>query len=173
MKENELEICCRLQDELPIIYPNSPLWLNSIGWVDWKIEKEFIKMVDTKNYSMRAKLLESNDWNKISPRIEDVKTLRTLHGLIGIGTESGELQDILKKYIFYGKPIDEVNLKEELGDLLWYMNLLLCQYNWTIEEVMEANIAKLEYRYKDKQFKETQALGVDLEGERKILEGKI
>lgn len=39
------------------------------------------------------------------------------HMVLGMGTEVGELQDVYKKKLAYNKPIDEVNEKEEIGDL--------------------------------------------------------
>jgi NTP pyrophosphatase (non-canonical NTP hydrolase) len=38
----------------------------------------------------------------------------------GIGTELFELQDIFKRYYAYGKEIDLIHVKEELGDVYWY-----------------------------------------------------
>lgn len=38
----------------------------------------------------------------------------------GIGTELFELQDIFKRYYAYGKEIDLIHVKEELGDTYWY-----------------------------------------------------
>lgn len=38
----------------------------------------------------------------------------------GIGTELFELQDIFKRYYAYGKEIDLIHVKEELGDIYWY-----------------------------------------------------
>ena len=46
---------------------------------------------------------------------------RILHGAIGMMTEAGEILDIFKKHIFYGKPVDVVHLKEEIGDFFWYL----------------------------------------------------
>ena len=42
------------------------------------------------------------------------------HMEMGICTEKGELVDIYKKFFAYGKEMDLVHLKEELGDLCWY-----------------------------------------------------
>lgn len=46
--------------------------------------------------------------------------LNLRHASLGIRTELGELLDIFKKNLFYNKPIDMINFKEELGDLCWY-----------------------------------------------------
>lgn len=97
---------------------------------------------------------------------------RTQHGIDGIVTEAGELLDNSKKAKYYGKPFDKVNLKEELGDLLWYIGLICDEENFTIEELQELNIAKLKKRYPDK-FEKDKALNRNLEGERKVLEQGI
>jgi NTP pyrophosphatase (non-canonical NTP hydrolase) len=121
-------------------------------------------------YIQRATALEANDYCTIETRL--FTKMRLMHALIGINTENGELQDQFKKHIFYGKPLDQINLKEELGDLMWYVALACDELNFTLEDVMETNIRKLELRYAGKKFTETQALGRDLDKERKILEGE-
>lgn len=42
------------------------------------------------------------------------------HMEMGICTEKGELVDIYKKFFAYGKELDLVHLKEELGDICFY-----------------------------------------------------
>lgn len=96
--------------------------------------------------------------------------IRILHAIIGISTESGELNDALKKALFYGRPMDKVNLIEEAGDLLWYTAVLLNECDVSFEEVMERNIAKLRTRFPDK-FDPERARNRDLDAERKVLEG--
>jgi NTP pyrophosphatase (non-canonical NTP hydrolase) len=44
-----------------------------------------------------------------------------LHMKLGIITELGEVLDIFKKNLAYGKPIDYINLGEELADICWYL----------------------------------------------------
>ncbi len=43
-----------------------------------------------------------------------------LHMKLGIFTEVGEILDIFKKWLAYGKEIDYVNLGEEIADVCWY-----------------------------------------------------
>lgn len=62
---------------------------------------------------------------------------RLLHGVIGLVTESGELLDTIKKSLFYGKPLDKTNLIEELGDLLWYISLIIKDCDITYNNVMK------------------------------------
>jgi NTP pyrophosphatase (non-canonical NTP hydrolase) len=72
---------------------------------------------------------------------------RSVHALLGIVTEAGELADAFKKHIFYGKPLDVANVDEELGDLLWYIALLMDVHALDFEGCMARNIAKLKRRY--------------------------
>ena len=88
-----------------------------------------------------------------------------LHGVIGILTEAGELMEGLSN-----KP-DMVNIKEEIGDIFWYVAILCKVGGFTIEEVQEVNIAKLRARYPNA-FTEFDANNRDLITERRILEGK-
>lgn len=74
-------------------------------------------------------------------------------GLCGLGLsgEVGEVVDILKKYLYHrnGKPLDIDKMRDELGDVLWYFSILLSTLGLTFEEVMQANISKLEKRHTD------------------------
>lgn len=50
------------------------------------------------------------------------------HMILGMITESGEISDIFKRKLAYKKNVDTINLKEEIGDLCWYLaNLLTIQ----------------------------------------------
>lgn len=91
------------------------------------------------------------------------------HAIRGITTESGEIADILKKRFVYGKEIDQTHIKEELGDLLWYISLAISSLESSFEEIMEMNIKKLQKRYPNLYTRED-ALNRDLNAERKVLE---
>ena len=86
-----------------------------------------------------------------------------------MATEAGEFLDALKKHDFYGKDLDKVNLREEMGDIFWYCAIIADQLEVDFSEVMERNITKLKARYGDK-FSEDKANSRDLNTERKILE---
>jgi len=45
-----------------------------------------------------------------------------LHMNLGITTEVGEFLDVIKKNLAYGKPLDIVNLGEEISDMAWYIS---------------------------------------------------
>ena len=97
--------------------------------------------------------------------------VRELHAVMGLMTELGELADPLKRHVFYGTPAPlRTNVKEELGDLLWYIAVMCDVHGLTIEEVMRANINKLVARYPEK-FDGERAVNRDLAAEQDILEG--
>jgi NTP pyrophosphatase (non-canonical NTP hydrolase) len=125
--------------------------------------------LNDKQYVQLALVTEAKDWPAIVERVQQLGTLRLLHAMMGVQTESGEFTDALKRFIFYGKPIDKVNLGEELGDLFWYIAIACDELGISFEQVWENNIAKLKARYGEK-FSEAAALNRNLPVERKVLE---
>lgn len=100
----------------------------------------------------------------------DPETARILHALLGFVTEDGEFADPIKRLLFYGKPLDLVNMREELGDKLWYWVLAVDACGGDPIAIMQKNIDKLRARFPDK-FTTERALNRDLVAERKALEG--
>lgn len=73
-----------------------------------------------------------------------------LTAAIGAGSECGEFEEIVKKIVFQGKEYSEdtrFHMKRELGDILWYVANAATALGYTLDEVVEGNIAKLEARY--------------------------
>jgi NTP pyrophosphatase (non-canonical NTP hydrolase) len=66
-----------------------------------------------------------------------------LHMAVGISGEAGELIDAIKKVAVYNKPIDRVNVVEELGDLEFYMEGLRQALDISRQETLDANEQKL------------------------------
>ncbi len=95
--------------------------------------------------------------------------LDQLHCSIGINTEAGELMDAFKRAIYYRKPLDVVNVGEEIADIMWYLSNLCRLLNLDFETLLQNNIDKLKVRFPDK-FSEEKALNRDLISERKELE---
>lgn len=101
----------------------------------------------------------------------DRMVAQLVHAVLGMTSEVGEVADMLKKHIMYGRELDQVNILEESGDLAWYQALAMSAVKKTLEECMEKNIAKLKARYGGK-FSEHAALHRDLDKERRVLEDK-
>lgn len=80
-------------------------------------------------------------------RLDSINLGDVLNAALGMSGEVGELNDIIKKWVFHEKELDETHLKKELGDVLWYVALMAESFSWSLDEVMELNVAKLEKRY--------------------------
>lgn len=96
---------------------------------------------------------------------------RILHAAIGCVTESGELLDALKKQMFYGRELDLTNVKEECGDLLWYLAIMFDELGTDFETESNRVINKLKARFPEK-FTEDKAFNRDLITEREVLENE-
>ena len=72
------------------------------------------------------------------------------HMIIGCFTEVSEIADAYKKHKFYKRDLNVQNLKEELGDLMWYMYQMLEALDYAPEDCRRDNIWKLLKRYPDK-----------------------
>ena len=69
------------------------------------------------------------------------------NGVLGLAGETGECADLVKKCFFQdGRDIRE-ELKDEAGDVLWYIVEVISAMGWTLEEVAQHNVDKLRKRY--------------------------
>ena len=123
-------------------------------------------------YSRMVDSLESPVQELMQAATRQVVDCRIIHAALGIASESGEIADAVKKLMAYGKPLDLVNLDEEMGDILWYIQLYCNVRKIRIEELMAVNYAKLRTRYGDK-FSQEACFNRNLELERQNLEASI
>lgn len=91
------------------------------------------------------------------------------HAALGVGSEAGEVMQEFITSLVEWRPVDKVNMKEEVGDILWYLAIICRRLGFSFDEAMEANIAKLAARYPEK-FNCDAAVNRDLENERRVLE---
>lgn len=106
----------------------------------------------TPNQYQEAALAKEADQTVIRQRVYNSGTTATRleNGLRGLTNEVGEIADIVKGWLEYGKPLNTVGLLEECGDVLWRTCQILRAVGMTMEQAMEANLAKLGIRYKDR-----------------------
>lgn len=65
---------------------------------------------------------------------------------LGLG-EAGELQNIVKKEVFHGHPLNANAVMDETGDILFYLDWLADLYGFTLLDAMNYNAEKLAKRY--------------------------
>lgn len=104
-----------------------------------------------------------------APLKKDYDKLHAVHMVMGMTTEVAELVDVFKKDLAYGKPVDWTNVKEEIGDLMWYVANFCTQNDINLEGILQTNINKLRMRYPEK-FSSEKAIDRNLGEERKVLE---
>ena len=83
----------------------------------------------------------------------NIKTPRLLTAALGLGSETGEFVEIVKKMFLQGKPPSEDNIfhmKRELGDIMWYWTTACAALDLDPYEVISENQEKLASRYGEK-----------------------
>ena len=68
---------------------------------------------------------------------------------MGLSGEVGELNDMIKKWIFHKSDMDITHAKKELGDIMWYIACMAESFGWSLDEIMQMNIDKLKARFPD------------------------
>ena len=82
-----------------------------------------------------------------------IEVPRLLTAALGLGSETGEFVEIVKKMILQGKPASDDNIfhmKRELGDIMWYWTTACASLGLDPFEVILENQKKLEARYGEK-----------------------
>lgn len=72
-----------------------------------------------------------------------------LNACLGLAGEVGELNDIIKKWVFHEKELDAIHLQKELGDVMWYVAMMCQSMGWNLDDILQMNIDKLIARYPD------------------------
>jgi len=121
--------------------------------VDLKLYEKFVEGVTSK---------ESNNIDDLIARLKELSTAEPklnvsllLTGGIGLASEGGEFDEIVKKVLFQGKPWNEdtrYHLFRELGDICWYWINACRAIGVDPNEVIAENVRKLESRYPGGQF---------------------
>ena len=118
--------------------------------IDLNKYKEFVSAVTSQ---------ESNNVRKLTDKLHELdRTINVsllMTGGIGLASEGGEFNEIVKKCIFQGKPLDDdtiFHMKRELGDIIWYWINSCRALDLDPNDVIAENVKKLESRYPDGEF---------------------
>lgn len=143
MNENNMKNCKEYEDISAIVEELN----NAINELANSIREfgDYIKelMNDTDSYTDLALKTLNKD-------VFEQKDL-ILNASLGLSGEVGEVNDIIKKYMYHGHKLDDDTKEKiilELGDVCWYVALMAWAIDKTkFEDVLNKNIAKLEKRY--------------------------
>ncbi len=75
---------------------------------------------------------------------------------LGVTGEAGDLAGCIKKTLFHGNDQTD-GIRENIGDVMWYLAMICNYHGWDFDEVLSENITKLKERYKSGGFTEKEA----------------
>lgn len=114
--------------------------------------------------------------NEHDPREEHIASassphvIKSLHCVLGLMTESGELPVLFDQLANGTEPFDRLNFKEELGDFCWYIDRGSDANDITMEDILSSNIKKLSARYPTGTFVDDDANNRDVDNEYVVME---
>lgn len=134
-------------------------WLHKHGWQI----KDIAKFFGSKYDNVVGRIIKGSRYGHVPDAVDVVSiypaiVMRTmnhtlskkeqiLNATIGLCGELGEVADIIKKNYFQGHELDVDHLKEEVGDIIYYLTLLMLLYGMDMSDTMFANWDKLNKRY--------------------------
>lgn len=80
---------------------------------------------------------------------DDPRHARIAIASMGLAGETGELVDMLKKWVGHGHELNLDEVEKELGDILWYIAEIATTLDLRLADIAEKNEAKLSARYPD------------------------
>lgn len=86
--------------------------------------------MNPQEYVKSVLVTEARDMAPLQERFSQTRNIRLLHGAIGLSSELAEAQEMVEK-----PAIDAINLKEEMGDLFWYMGIIIDELKFNPEEI--------------------------------------
>lgn len=72
---------------------------------------------------------------------------RLMVAALGLAGEAGEFANLVKKMTAHGHAYDTESLKDELGDVLWYLAEAATASGLDLDEIARENVDKLLKRY--------------------------
>ena len=112
------------------------------------------------------------DYQKLAERTINTdltENQKIQHALYGLSSETGEISGIFQKNL-QGHVIKRDELKEEIGDLLWFISEICFLFGFDMGEIAQGNIDKLKKRYPDG-FDEDRSVNRELYSKKKFFGG--
>lgn len=88
--------------------------------------------MNPKDYVKNVLVTEARDFAPLQERFSNVRNIRLLHGAIGLASELAEIRQMAGE-----DEIDDVNLKEEMGDVFWYMGIMVDELKSNPEDILD------------------------------------
>lgn len=86
---------------------------------------------------------------EVANEIDELGDVTSQGFVVKVTRHAGATADLIKKLIFHNKPNIREKIVNELGDVFWYLVILMDRLGISFEEVASVNIAKRRKRYPD------------------------
>lgn len=144
------------------IAQNKPHMLEECGDVMWYVALELRRA----GYTSITDLLVAQELNEMRLKYRTLPDGLILWDNV---VDAGHLLDLVKKWVYYGRPADQADVLKLLKQIV-YRIMVLCEHHDTlIEAICHQNIEKLKARYPG-QFSEQLALNRNITGEKAAME---
>ena len=94
--------------------------------------------------------MDLNEYQKLckltAKKFDDQKMELSSWGL-GVAGEAGDIASCIKKLLFHKNEAIKDGIKENIGDVMWYVAMICNVLGWNLNEILEENIRKLKKRY--------------------------
>ena len=124
--------------------------------IDLNRYSQFVEAVTSKESTDLTSFMDRLDdldgnWNsETQSHGPDINVPLLITSGLGLGSEAGEFQEIIKKLLFQGKPLTDENvfhMKRELGDVMFYWVNACRALRLDPNDVITENVNKLSKRY--------------------------
>lgn len=95
-------------------------------------------MVNIKEYQIACKK---------TARVMDDKDKEICFWGLGVAGEAGDVASCIKKEVFHKNKGVRDGIRENIGDMMWYVAMICNFYNWDLDEILSENLEKLKKRY--------------------------
>ena len=129
--------------------------------IDLNKYSEFVEAVTSRDSNDLTSFINRLDYldgmwdDKLEEKVPTINVPLLLTSAIGLGSETGEFQEIVKKLFFQGKPLTEetkFHMVRELGHIMWYWTNACRALNLDPNDVISENVTKLKARYPSGDF---------------------
>lgn len=99
---------------------------------------------------MKVERLTLDDYQQLAQRSAGAGgqgERRLMVAALGLAGEAGEFANLVKKMTAHGHTFDPAALKDELGDVLWYLAEAATASGLDLAQIAQENVGKLLKRY--------------------------
>lgn len=95
--------------------------------------------------------MRARDYQAMAEKFDDHREgAKSYAAALGLASEAGEVANEYERALREGWSLNQDKVKTELGDVLWNVARLASLNGWSIEDLMDENIDKLEQRFAER-----------------------